>query len=182
MLAILHVVIAELESGADITEEMHDKIEPDCMEFALGCASTQHLFFSKTGTPNANHLYFIHNNGLHLLLQFYKLIHKLSFHCLPFELQELELECIQIISLLSVTLGIRYLILQVIYLCAYCSVYIINKEGVMEEVFHSLLHFKVIPHKPISIVNVLKDPEALPERSAYVLSQIICFSIVVIGK
>ena len=115
ILAILHVVITELESGADITEEMHDKLETDCMAFTGDCIPLRYFSVFPTGTPNANQLYFIHNNGLHLLLQLYKLIHKLSWECLPFELQELEFSCLQIIWNFSATLGIRYLILQVIF-------------------------------------------------------------------
>ena len=52
----------------------------------------------------------------------------------------------------------------------------------MEEVFHSLLRIKVVPHSPVSIANSLKDPFASLERSTYVLAETIYASVVVIGK
>lgn len=110
---ILHRVVPELLNGEDITEDMHELLEADCIAFTGDSIPLKYFSVYPTGTPNANQLYFIHNNGLHLLLEVYRIIHQLPWHGLPTELQELEFSCLQIIWNFSATLGIRQLILQV---------------------------------------------------------------------
>lgn len=113
---ILGVVIPALLNGEEITDEMHDLIEGDCLSFTGDSIPLKYFSVYPTGVPNANQLYFIHNNGLHLLLQLYKNMHRLPWHGLPMELQELEFSCLQIVWNFSATLGIRQLILQVLCL------------------------------------------------------------------
>ena len=111
---VLELVIPQLLEGKDITDEMHDLIEGDCLAFTGDSIPLKYFSVYPTGIPNANQLYFIHNNGLQLLLDLYKNMHRLPWHGLPIELQQLEFSCLQIIWNFSATLGIRQLILQVI--------------------------------------------------------------------
>lgn len=124
---ILEVVIPELLDSGDITDEMHDLIEGDCLAFTGDSIPLQYFSVYPTGIPNANQLYFIHNNGLQLLLDLYRSMHRLPWHWLPIELQQLEFSCLQIIWNFSATLGIRQLILQVLlFISPFIVVVIIN--------------------------------------------------------
>jgi hypothetical protein len=165
--SVLRTVVTQLLNGADITYNMHEMLESDCMSFTGDQIPLQFFSVFPTGTPNANQLYFIHNKGLDLLLNIYQLIHQLPWHELPCELQELEYSCLQILWNFSATLGIRHLILQ---------------KGIMSEIFQSILRTKVIPFKPVCILAPLKDPFASTERSTYVLAETVYASIVIIGN
>ena len=165
--AMLQFVITELESGTRITPEMHEHLQTHCLSFTGDCVPLRYFSVFPTGNPNANQLYFLNRGGLTLLIQIYEMVHQLPWHKLPGEIQDLEYSCLQIIWNFSATLGIRQLILR---------------DGVMDQVFKSLMRTKIIPYEPIQILEPLSDKYLSFNRSVYMLAETIYASIVVVGK
>ena len=113
IMCVLHDVVDKISHGLPITQEMHQLLQVDCISFTGDCIPLRYFSVYPTGTPNSNQLYFINSSGLSALLVVYELIHQLPWHKLPWELQELEFSCLQIIWNFSATLGVRQLILKV---------------------------------------------------------------------
>ena len=113
IMCVLHNVIDEISHGLPITQKMHHSLCIDCVPFTSDCIPLRYFSVYPTGTPNSNQLYFINSGGLTELLVVYELIHQLPWYKLPWELQELEFSCLQIIWNFSATLGVRQLILKV---------------------------------------------------------------------
>ena len=164
---LLQAIVPDISSGASITYAMHQKLQTDCASFTSDCVPLRYFTVFPTGTPNANQLYFLDLGGLKVLLDIYKLVHKLPWHKLPGELQDLEYACLQIIWNFSATLGIRQLIVQ---------------DGVMELVFKTFNRTKIEPYNQIKISEPLLDVFLSVHHSVSMLAEAVYASLVVIGK
>lgn len=167
IISSLKQTLPQLLDGAEITGEMHNHLLPDCDAFSQDSSHIEYFSVFPMGTPNANQLYFIHNNGLTLLVEMYELLHLLSWHQLPLEVQELEYACLKVMWNFSATLGIRRLLMA---------------RGVLQCTFHSLMRVKVEPTKHIAIGQPLADLFGSVRYSTYVLAETIYAAIVAIGK
>ena len=123
-----------------------DATRIDCLDFANDTAYSRYMSVFPTGLPNANHFFFLHNNGLKLLIRMYQLVHHLPWSQLPFELQAVEYACLNYVSKLSCALGVRQLLLH---------------EGAVECVLKSLLRTEIMPFAHVQPLKSLSQTQCL---------------------
>ena len=170
ILAVLRVAMDSLTQNKWIDGATHSDLARECDGFSPDNIFLLIKSFSTvvlTGIPNANLLYFIDRGGLKLLLEIYSLLHCLQWHQLPYELQQLEYSCLQIIWKFSATLGIRRLVLR---------------PDIINQVFQSLMRTSIHRNEQICLPGMLADTGVLPERSRYMLAEAMYAALVVVGK
>ena len=168
----LKCTIPKIAASGKVTEAIRDnipRINNDCksVRSAILSLKDKQLVNYSNGMPRVDQLYFIHNGGLKVLVELYRLLHLLPWHQLPMGAQKLELSCLSFVCTLSVTIGTRYLLLQ---------------EGALQCVLKSLLRVKLKPLQSISVTEPLVDPSGSTRQSTWLLGETIATAILVAGK
>ena len=170
VLSLLKTIIPKIAASGKVASDIHNMLKSDCKSVGnvlINLADDDQFVNTTSGMPEVGQLFFIHNGGLKVLVELYKLLHLLPWHQLPMDVQQFEHSCLYFMCALNLTIGTRYLLLR---------------EGALQCVLKSLLRIKLEPMQYISVSEPLADPLASKRMSNWILGEAIAGAILSIGK